>query len=50
MLSEGEDFTAELAGDLLQVRLDTGHVLDAEYWKRILDFADLQYERRGLGR
>jgi len=50
VLSEGEDFTAELAGDLLQVRLDTGHVLDAEYWKRILDFADLQYERRGLGR
>lgn len=37
--------TAENAGDLLQYRRDTGHLLNAGYWNGVLDFADVQFGR-----
>lgn len=40
-LLAGAPITAESAGTLLQYRLDTEHVLNVEYWNKILDFADL---------
>jgi len=39
---QGEDeINSETAGKLLQFRLDTKHTLTKEYWRAILDFADL---------
>lgn len=32
-------------GNLMQFRLDTKHTLNQDYWKGILDFADLQFAR-----
>lgn len=37
--------TDETAGDLLQYRRDTGHELNAGYWRAICNFADVQFER-----
>lgn len=37
--------TSENAGSLLQYRLDTKHELNRDYWRVILDFADVQYQR-----
>ena len=45
VLEEGEDITRESAGELLQFRRNTAHVLDAGYWEAILDFADLNLGR-----
>ena len=39
-------FTLENTGDLCQYRRDEKHQLDRAYWKIILDFADLQWQRR----
>lgn len=36
-----EPITAENSGPLQQYRLNTGHTLNRDYWKAILDFADL---------
>ncbi len=35
-----EDFTDANTGDLVQYRRDEKHVLNRDYWRRILDFAD----------
>ncbi len=35
----------ETAGNLVQYRLDTKHTLNKDYWRGILDFADLQFDR-----
>lgn len=43
MLQDGVPVTKENAGNLLQYRHDTKHVLTLEYWKAILEFADLQF-------
>ena len=37
-----ETFTDANCGDLVQYRRDEKHVLNRDYWKRILDFADLK--------
>lgn len=42
VLREGEKMTNENVGDLLQYRLDTEHTLNRDYWKAILNFADLK--------
>ncbi|MAT16496.1 MAG: acetylxylan esterase [Planctomyces sp.] len=39
----GGPVTEENCGNLAQYRLDTRHVLELDYWKGILDFADLQF-------
>ena len=41
VLRAGQPIDAATAGRVLQYRLDTKHVLDARYWRAILDFADL---------
>lgn len=38
-----EPFSAGNFGELVQYRRDEKHVLNADYWKRILDFADRWY-------
>lgn len=44
---EGDQpFTAENFGELVQYRRDEKHVLNGDYWKRILDFADQWYAER----
>ncbi|QDU78337.1 hypothetical protein Pla110_00380 [Polystyrenella longa] len=42
----GGPVTAENVGNLAQYRLDTKHVLELDYWKGILDFADLQFKTK----
>lgn len=46
VLTQGDAITRETTGELLQYRLDTEHVLNSDYWDAILDFADLNLERR----
>ena len=41
VLESGATIDAQTAGRVLQYRLDTGHILNAQYWHAILDFADL---------
>ena len=41
-----EPFTDANCGDLVQYRRDEKHVLNRDYWKRILDFADRQLPAR----
>ena len=41
ILQNDDAINAETAGRLLQFRLDTKHTLTKEYWRAILDFADL---------
>jgi hypothetical protein len=41
-----EPFSDQNFGELVQYRRDEKHVLNADYWKRILDFADLWYASR----
>ncbi len=41
LLMDADPVTQESAGNLLQYRLDTKHTLNQDYWKVILDFADL---------
>lgn len=41
LLTAEDQITEETAGNLMQYRLDTRHTLNADYWKAILDFADL---------
>jgi hypothetical protein len=44
---EGDQpFAAENVGELVQYRRDEKHVLNADYWKRILDFSDQWYAQR----
>ena len=46
VLTAGDAINAQTAGHLLQYRLKKVHVLDADYWAAILDFADLQFGRQ----
>lgn len=41
LLMDDDAISRETAGNLLQFRLDTKHTLNQDYWKVILDFADL---------
>jgi len=41
ILQDDDVINSETAGNLLQFRLDTEHTLTKEYWRGILDFADL---------
>jgi hypothetical protein len=41
LLYEGDPITDDTAGDLLQYRRETGHVLESGYWEVVLDFSDL---------
>lgn len=43
-LTADDKISSETAGHLLQYRLDTKHVLNADYWEGILDFADLHFQ------
>ena len=43
MLADDAEVTPETAGNLLQFRLDTKHTLNRDYWRAILDFADLHF-------
>ena len=44
---EGDEaFSAANFGELVQYRRDEKHVLNADYWKRILDFSDQAGMRR----
>ena len=45
ILGPTDAIEAETVGHLLQYRLDTKHVLTADYWSAILDFADLHMTR-----
>ena len=40
-----ERFTDDNCGDLVQYRRDEKHVLNRDYWKRILDFADRKLKK-----
>ena len=40
MLQGDDAINATTAGNLLQFRLDTAHMLNVDYWNAILDFAD----------
>jgi len=42
VVRDDEPFTAENCGDIVQYRRDAPHVLNRDYWRRILDFADFQ--------
>ena len=42
IVSGDEAMTNANCGDLIQYRRDEKHVLNRDYWKRILDFADLK--------
>lgn len=42
-VEEDQPFSAENFGELVQYRRDEKHVLNGDYWKRILDFADRWY-------
>jgi hypothetical protein len=44
-LSGETPFTDENCGNLVQYRRDTPHVVNRDYWRRILDFADLHWNR-----
>lgn len=46
MIQGPAELSPENAGNLLQFRLNTEHTLNADYWKAILDFADIQFGRR----
>ena len=41
-LTAADPIAADTAGRLVQVRLDKPHTLDADYWRAILDYADLR--------
>ncbi len=45
VIEAGTPIDSETCGRLAQVRLDTKHVLNADYWNLILDFADLNLGR-----
>lgn len=45
VLTDPEEVTKDNAGTLLQYRRDTKHTMDQGYWKAILDFADIQFEK-----
>ena len=40
LVRDDEPFTDANCGDIVQYRRDEKHVLNRDYWKRILDFAD----------
>ncbi len=44
-LEQEDVLTAENTGELNQYRRDEKHVLNAGYWEKILDFADLHYKQ-----
>ena len=46
VLTENNAITQETTGEIAQYRLDTKHVLNSDYWKAILDFADLNLRTR----
>ena len=43
LIEGGEKITPENAGNLVQLRLDTVHTLNKDYWHGILDFADVYF-------
>lgn len=45
-IEEDEPFTEENVGELVQYRRDEKHVMNGDYWKRILDFADFWYAKK----
>lgn len=45
IVRDSEPFTNDNCGDLVQYRRDEKHVLNRDYWKRILDFADLKLKK-----
>jgi|GEM_PF-176461 len=47
---EGDEPIDAAAGRLAQYRRDTGHTLNRDYWKAILDFADLHLRTDSAGR
>ncbi len=46
IIQEDETITAENSGDLQQYRRDSRHTLNIGYWNKILDFADVYFEKR----
>lgn len=42
VVRDDEPFDAATCGELVQYRRDAPHVLNRDYWRRILDFADYQ--------
>jgi hypothetical protein len=46
LVHQGQELTAESAGDLVQYRRETRHVLTSGYWEGILDFVDLHVDPR----
>ena len=46
MVLAPESITVDNAGKAVQYRRDTKHTMDQGYWEGILDFADLQFERK----
>lgn len=45
LLSGDDNISSETAGSVLQFRRETGHVLEQGYWEKILDFADMHFDR-----
>ncbi len=45
MLQDDDGIRSDNAGNLLQYRLDTVHTMNRDYWKIILDFADLHLRK-----
>ena len=47
MIQGDEPIAGPNFGDLIQYRRDTKHELNQDYWRRIFDFADAYFARRG---
>lgn len=46
ILTAGDKINHQSAGNLLQYRLDTKHTLNQDYWRGILDFADMHFHEK----